>query len=185
MAGAFSTGAAGAVFATVVNGAPCVHVKLLPTIVPVTAWPELSPTDVPEPSFNPQRPCRFVAEMISPVIPSAICCAVRATFQMRTSSMAPSKNPAAAPVDVRALPIAACWMLSDRGGRPTVSDPSCTPFRYRRNVVPSYVAAAWYQTLFRIGVVPDTGWFNPGLGAPAPSSKSAVRTLPVLLIPRK
>ena len=93
--------------------------------------PELSATVVPLPSFRPQRPNSPGADRISPVIPSRICCAVRAEFQMRTSSMTPSKNPAATPVEVRALPIAACWMLSDRGGRAigNVSVLSCTPFR--------------------------------------------------------
>ena len=33
---------------------------------------------------------------------------VRATFQIRTSSMTPLKNPDAAPVEFSALPIAAC-----------------------------------------------------------------------------
>ena len=130
LAGALSTGAAGALFTMMLNGAPAAQVKFEPTIVPVMLWPELSATVVPLFSFRPHRPSRPGAEKISPSIPSAICCCVRAAFQMRTSSMAPSKNPDAAPVDVSALPMAACWMLSERGGRPTVSgEPSGTPFR--------------------------------------------------------
>ena len=39
------------------------------------------------------------------------------------------EEPDAAPVEFSALPIAACWMLSDRGGRPTVSSRSSTPLR--------------------------------------------------------
>ena len=41
---------------------------------------------------------------------------VRATFQIRASSSTPWKKPAGAPVEVMAVPSAACWMLSERGG---------------------------------------------------------------------
>ena len=64
---------------------------------------------------------------------------VRAKFQTRASSRTPAKMPAAAPVDVSALPSAACWMLSKRGvGLPLkVRAVSRLPSRYRRQVLPS------------------------------------------------
>ena len=60
--------ALGAAFVPV-NGAPATQV-VLPTIVPVTAWPELSPTVVPLPSFRPHLARRpGVADEISTVRP--------------------------------------------------------------------------------------------------------------------
>jgi hypothetical protein len=53
-------------------------------VLPVTAVPVLS--------LRPQRPSRLAPEKISPLMPSEICCAVRATPQMRTSSIAPLKK---------------------------------------------------------------------------------------------
>jgi hypothetical protein len=49
----------------------------------------------------------------------AICAALRAVFQTRTSSNAPLKNPAATPVEVSALPIETGEMLEAPGGGPT------------------------------------------------------------------
>ena len=55
---------------------------------------------------------------------------LRATFQMRASSRTPWKKPAATPVEVMAVPSAACWMLSERGTKlPTTNVVSSTPSR--------------------------------------------------------
>ena len=57
------------------------------------------------PSFMPQRPMRpAVGTLISLFVSAWIWAGVRATLQMRTSSTAPAKKPAAAPVVVSALP---------------------------------------------------------------------------------
>ena len=61
---------------------------------------------------------------------------LRATFQMRTSSSAPLKKPAAAPVEVIAVPMPACWMLviSRREVAAGASVRSRLPSRYRLQV---------------------------------------------------
>ena len=79
-----------------------------------------SPTNVPAPSFIPQRPMRpEVGETNSPFMLAWIADCVRATFQMRASSRLPAKNPGlfvpGTPAEVRADANAACWMLSKRG----------------------------------------------------------------------
>ena len=64
-------------------------------------------------------PNRASSPVCAPVIWSSrhwrICWPVRATFQMRASSMRPRKKPAAVPLELSALPSAVRWMESDRG----------------------------------------------------------------------
>src|SRR5207249_8155881 len=75
--------------------------------VPLMPLPEESATDVPDPSFMPQRPINPVAEETSiPFVPLISAC-VRATFQMRASSRTPLKKPAAVPVESMAVARAA------------------------------------------------------------------------------
>ena len=118
------------------NGAPATNVQFAPMTVPLRPLPDESFTP-PQASLKPQRPSKPVPVGISTSLPARICAAVRATFQMRDSSSVPPKKPAATPVELSALPRAACWMLSDRGGRPMVIAFSWMPFRYSRSVVPS------------------------------------------------
>ncbi len=70
-------------------------------------------------------------------MPACTASGLRATFQMRASSTVPAKKPAAAPVLVSALPMAACWMLVDSGVKlpGSVSARSRMPSRYRRQVL--------------------------------------------------
>ena len=67
---------------------------------------------------------------------------------MRTSSSDPAKKPAAVPVELSAVPIAACAMLSDRAGPLAKAVASSTPFKYNCTAEPLYVTAAWYHTSF-------------------------------------
>ncbi len=74
-----------------------------------------------------------VGDAISESLVPWICACVRATFQMRDSSMIPAKNPAAVPFVFIAVPSAAHCRLSARGGIGvvvlTTSVPSSTPSR--------------------------------------------------------
>ena len=79
------------------------------------------PTIVPAPSFIPNRPTSPVPDVSALFRAARICTPVRAMFQMRPSSRSPAKNPAAAPVEVSAEPIAACWIESDLGVAATAS----------------------------------------------------------------
>ena len=114
-------------------------------------------------SSKPQRATKVASAGFRTFNVERIWFAVRATFQMRGSSSLPAKNPDGTPVELSAVASAACWMLSFRTGWPTKSSASSTPFRYRRHVpvpcavVPSYVAAAWYQMPSWICVVPTIG----------------------------
>src|SRR6266540_7499601 len=83
--------------------------------VPLFKLPVESPIVEPPPSLRPQRPMRFGADVISASFVVWICACVRATFQIRASSMIPWKKPAATPADVIAVPIAACWIDVDSG----------------------------------------------------------------------
>jgi hypothetical protein len=100
----------------------------------------VSPTMDPLPSEKPQRPSRwFLTPLIAMSLVAWISAALRAMFQMRTSSMVPAKNPpvfAGAPVEFRDEPIAACWVLVASGvGLPVrTSVLSSVPSRYRRHV---------------------------------------------------
>ncbi len=94
-------------------GAPETHVGP-PVVVPL--MPPTEPaTDVPAPSFMPQRPIRPVPEVSSEFIEPWICAWVLATFQIRTSSTRPAKKPASTPVESDAVPIAGAWIESERG----------------------------------------------------------------------
>ena len=68
-----------------------------------------------------------------------IWASLRATFQIRTSSITPAKKPpllAMAPVEVSEVPRAACWMLAICGWKalPRASVRSRSPSRYSRQV---------------------------------------------------
>src|SRR6266511_3531215 len=137
-----------------VNGAPAAHAQFVPVIVPTTGLAVESPTDVPVPSFNPQRPTSPAALVISTFLFAWISDAVSARFQTRASSMTPSKKLAAAPVEVSAVPIAAYWFPAAAGGWLMVSSLSRTPSRKSCHFLPSYVAAAWCHVLLEIVVTP-------------------------------
>src|SRR5438093_4975281 len=83
--------------------------------VPLMPLPDESATEVPEPSFMPQRPIRPGADDTSTSFVAWIWAWLRAKFQMRASSRTPSKKPAATPVESKAVAKPACWMLSKRG----------------------------------------------------------------------
>jgi hypothetical protein len=185
--GATSAGAAGGPTAT--DPKPGTQLGL-PTTVPVKPLPELSARVAPEPSLYPHRPRSPAVGAVSCVsLALWICACVRATFQIRDSSMIPAKCPATELSDRIAVPSAACWMLSDRGGIGvvvlTASEPSAAPSRYSLSVRPSYVTAAWCQTFWVTTVLPVSGWLIPGRGPVAPSSKSATSRPLVPWIPRK
>src|SRR5207253_8055484 len=170
-AGEFTIGVFGAWLTTALK--PVVQFQPLPVIVLAGVPPVLSATVLPVPSFKPQRPSRFGSAAISSDIVLWICACVRATFQIRTSSITPLKNPAATPVDVRALPIDACWMLSKRGvNAPFACERFSAPSRYSCQAVPSYTPATWCHAPSAAIAVPPaavTGWLRPV----AVSSKSA------------
>ena len=93
-------------------------------------FPELSAALVPLPSLRPQRPIRPAwAPVISMFLAAAIWAAVRATFQMRTSSTTPAKKPSATPAVVRALPTVVRLLVRALAGLPTASVPSLAPSR--------------------------------------------------------
>jgi hypothetical protein len=100
----------------------------------VFPFPDESAVVVPLVSEYPHRPRRPVAPaVISLFFALRICAPVRATFQIRVSSISPAKKPAAtapAAVEVIALPTAACWIDVDSGVKlPTVSVRSSFPSR--------------------------------------------------------
>src|SRR6266516_431674 len=70
--------------------------------VPLTPLPDESATEVPEPSFIPQRPIRPDEDETSMSLVAPISACVRAKFQMRASSRTPLKKPAATPVESKA-----------------------------------------------------------------------------------
>src|SRR5437773_7033407 len=83
--------------------------------VPLTPLPDESATEVPDPSFMPQRPISPGAEETSMSLLASISACVRERFQTRASSRTPLKKPAAVPVESMAVARAACWILSERG----------------------------------------------------------------------
>src|SRR5207253_9164702 len=83
--------------------------------VPLMPLPDESATEVPEPSFIPQRPISPDDDETSISLEASISACVRAKFQMRASSRTPLKKPAATPVESKAVAKPACWMLSKRG----------------------------------------------------------------------
>ena len=104
----------------------------------MTPPPLLSPAERPTPSSRPQRPISPGAVGTGSAIADSMSTALRATFQIRTSSSAPRNAPAPLPVEFMAVASAACWMLLNWGVKsPTASCVSRTPFKYRRHVVPS------------------------------------------------
>ena len=71
----------------------------LATAAPVMLLPELSPRLVPLPSLRFQTPSRLVCGVvISLFLVAWIWLRLRATLQIRTSSIVPAKKPAAVPV---------------------------------------------------------------------------------------
>ena len=88
--------------------------------------------------MRPQRPTSpDVGPVISLVIDAWIWAWVRATLQMRTSSSAPLKNPAATLVEFRAVAKETATLLAAATGWPTALWFSSRPSRYKRQVVPS------------------------------------------------
>ncbi len=123
--------ATGAWLNTMSNGAPATQLDPVPVTVPLAATAMESPTPVPVPSPMPQRAMSPEPDVSCWLMPSWISDAERARFQIRASSSTPAKWPAATPVELRAMPRPASWMLSDRGGLATasVSVPSSLPSR--------------------------------------------------------
>jgi hypothetical protein len=99
------------------NGAPGTH-SGPPTAVPAAPPAIELSTCVPVPSFSPQRAINPLPLLSCCPRVAAIWLPVRATFQIRASSMTPLKAPSGSPVESMAVPSAACWMLSDRGVKP-------------------------------------------------------------------
>ena len=85
---------------------------------------------VPEPSSSPQRPTSPVCGVVICALTLArICAAVRATFQIRTSSNGPTNSPSRAPVVVVAVMKFIGANVAVSGGRLTASEDSSWPFR--------------------------------------------------------
>ena len=142
----------------------------LATVVPLTPLPEESAIDDPVPSSRPQRPTRFaVGEVISVFIEPWICACVRATFQMRTSSIVPWKNPSStSSVCARSRTDRVRSAIWSFGG---LVDGLSRPGRSRRRpgrgaTLPSYVAAAWCHTFVVTTVVAGDGVVQAGGSAP-------------------
>ena len=80
---------------------------MLPTLLPAVGAAALVEAPAAEQAGVP--------DVSSSSRPARIWAPVRATFQMRASSIEPAKKPVSAgrrrPVEVRAVPSAACWML--------------------------------------------------------------------------
>ena len=134
------------------HAGPRVSVPLLPRPLASAA---VTVAGVVAPSFRLQRPIRFGAEVNSRNRSAWISATLRATFQTRTSSNRPWKNPARAPVEFSMLPKPKCWMLVNSGVAPgltvhapplhdeqAVSIVNSAPSRRSFHDVPSYVAAA-------------------------------------------
>src|SRR4026208_1553604 len=89
-------------------GAPETHVGP-PVVVPLIP-PTAPATDVPAPSFIPQRPIRPVPEVSSEFMEFALWVSVPAELQLRASPGTPAKKPDATPVEFIAVASAACWI---------------------------------------------------------------------------
>ena len=97
-------------------GAPAPHVAP-PTRVPVTfPAPAVFAAEAPFPSSNIHRPWNpAVPAATDVVIVERICARVRSSFQMRTSSTCPAKNPSATLSELYAVPTATGWIESCLG----------------------------------------------------------------------
>ena len=99
-------------------------------IVPLIAEPAEAPTTVPEPSSRLHRATSpGVATEIFAFALAWICAWSRATFQIRTSSIVPLKNPPGAVAEVSALPSATATVLADARGCMIGIEASRLPFR--------------------------------------------------------
>jgi hypothetical protein len=136
LAGETTTGESGG-WGTAGASNPVVHVWP-PTVAPVTLLPEASASEVPKPSFMFQTPrSPLCGVVIAAFFAAWIWARLRALFQMRTSSTAPAKKPAASFVVRSALPTAVIAFVSAFAGLPTEAVASRTPSRYRFQVEPS------------------------------------------------
>src|SRR5512139_2532025 len=91
--------------AAALNGEPADHAQLVPVMVPSTVVPAELDTVVRPSSFIPHRAARPVTGPVSSeFIAATISACVRAIVHTRASSSAPFRKPAAAPVEVMAVP---------------------------------------------------------------------------------